>query len=241
LEARQTGNEIMKQEDFDRFKSVCEKEGFELLNVSHEDNEKYFVIAKKKDEWEGVEFAECIRTNNPTAWTFGKIYKAVDKITGSLPIHDNNLVRRDVVEFDKPYLSENHNCFQPSTEQDYVEQLKKEAFERFGEIKEGDRFIAPSGNQYQIPNNYGIQYFKNADDMRFSGISIYKSGKWAKKIPERVKVSINDEGIDLEKYTSDHSFMVEFLVSDRFLVTEKIRDEWASFLASQLEEYLNKP
>ena len=38
----------MKQEDFERLKAVCEKEGFELLNVDHKDNEKYYVIAKKK-------------------------------------------------------------------------------------------------------------------------------------------------------------------------------------------------
>ena len=36
----------MKTEDFNRLKAVCEKEGFELLNESPEDNDKFFVVKK---------------------------------------------------------------------------------------------------------------------------------------------------------------------------------------------------
>jgi len=50
----------MKVEDFERLKAVCEKEGFEILNLTHDDNEKYVLVKKAKDEWEGVEFAESL-------------------------------------------------------------------------------------------------------------------------------------------------------------------------------------
>jgi hypothetical protein len=50
----------MKSEDFERLKAVCEKEGFEILNMTHDDNEKYVLVKKAKDEWEGVEFAESL-------------------------------------------------------------------------------------------------------------------------------------------------------------------------------------
>jgi hypothetical protein len=50
----------MKVEDFERLKAVCEKEGFDVLNLTHDDNEKYVLVKKAKDEWEGVEFAESL-------------------------------------------------------------------------------------------------------------------------------------------------------------------------------------
>lgn len=39
----------MKQKDFDRLKAVCEKEGFEILNLTHDDNEKYVLVKKQKE------------------------------------------------------------------------------------------------------------------------------------------------------------------------------------------------
>jgi hypothetical protein len=51
----------MKSEDFERLKAVCEKEGFEILNLTHDDNEKYVLVKKaKKIEKVRVEFS-CIK------------------------------------------------------------------------------------------------------------------------------------------------------------------------------------
>jgi hypothetical protein len=34
--------------DFERLKKICEREGFELLNESLDDNDKFFVVKKKR-------------------------------------------------------------------------------------------------------------------------------------------------------------------------------------------------
>jgi hypothetical protein len=94
----------MKQEDFERLKTVCEKEGFEIAKLLSPGNVEMdvFAIANKKDIWEGVEFVESNFS--------GKIY-----------------IKQDV-NFEMLRL------FKPSTESAYVDQLKKEAFKRYGEI-----------------------------------------------------------------------------------------------------------
>jgi hypothetical protein len=80
----------------------------------------------------------------------------------------------------------------PSTESAYIDQLKKEAFKRFGEIKEGDRFdcsifcelnITPSTIQKSF--NQGFEYIKDRlgeECLLFNSSIIYSNGKWAKKI-----------------------------------------------------------
>lgn len=47
----------MKSEDFERLKAVCEKEGFE---IGFKYDESTYTVKLKKDEWEGVEFAESL-------------------------------------------------------------------------------------------------------------------------------------------------------------------------------------
>ena len=38
----------MKQEDLDKLREICEKNGFEVLNESIDDNNKFFVVKKKE-------------------------------------------------------------------------------------------------------------------------------------------------------------------------------------------------
>ena len=166
----------MKQSDFDRLKAVCEKEGFELLNESANDNDKFFVLKKAKDIWEGVEFA--------------------------LSLTGNEIFRMDELRQKMPFDCITYN-FKPSTESAYIEQLKAETFKRFGEIKEGDRFDLSVVNKYfdvlahisfdQYESQFDYQ--KSNDTLFFYNLALYQKGKWATRVKERVKVEPNRESI----------------------------------------------
>lgn len=159
----------MKQTDFDRLKAVCEKEGFEILNLTHDDNEKYVLVKKQKDIWEGVEFYR-------SKWS-KSIY---------------NINRIDLKLREGIKLMD----WEPSTESAYIEQLKAECFKRFGEIKEGDRFdrslIGYGKDSINFMPNRGYEkgfdYSKESDTLYFDNLLIYESGKWATRVKERVKV-----------------------------------------------------
>ena len=205
----------MKSEDFDRLKAVCEKEGFEILNLTHNDNEKYVIVKKKKDEWEGVEFA-C----NP---------KRAFKIE---KINSNAIYYNDVLGL---AWSGKNRCL-PLTESEYVTQLKAEAFKRFGEIKEGDRFDRDWGLIGKMPYGVGIigdfkedgfDYRKCNDALMFRGTTIYIQGKWATKVKERVKVEWASTSCDTIRFNYGNSKDVN-LVKD------------GPILAKLIEDYLNR-
>jgi len=40
----------MKEEDFNRLKEICAKEGFDVLNITHDENEKYVLVKKAKEK-----------------------------------------------------------------------------------------------------------------------------------------------------------------------------------------------
>ena len=205
----------MKKEDFERLKAVCEKEGFELQDY----REGNLVYVKKKDIWDGVEFAECVL--NSESYTVGKIYKINPSFLPSIMTYQDDFGR------------ENGNgkiYFNPSTESAYIDQLKKEAFERFGEIKEGDRFDRTWACKYW-PNpaiidgtKRGFSYQKDYDQLSFNGSVIYESGKWATKLKLRIEVLPTRES----------------LVGAIDTAFEKDRDGFSKFLANQLEAYLNR-
>ena len=190
----------MKQEDFERLKAVCEKEGFELQDY----REGNLVYVKKKDIWEGVEFAE---------WLDGKICRC-EKSTSErfmfLPGFAN-VAKHDL---------------KPSTESAYVDQLKKEAFERLGEIKAGFTFMDDDSGGFIRTCNKGMDnwhYSKDKDALFALGARIYQSGKWATRVKERIEVFPTRES----------------LVGAIDTAFEKDRDGFSKFLANQLEKYLN--
>jgi hypothetical protein len=168
----------MKQTDINRLKSICEKEGF-FFDWDHVDHSA-IIIREKKDPWEGVEFIEgCL----------GVIYKVAKTNSDGIHTSCGKFTWWDAVK----------KNYKPSTETAYIEQLKKEAFERFGEIKDGDMFDRSEMGLKNIPDISGIlvikiigddyfNYYKDEDSLGYCGTIIYKSGKWAKKLPKRVKV-----------------------------------------------------
>jgi hypothetical protein len=157
----------MEQSDIDRLKEKLGDE-FELVTQSREENDKFFVvIAKKKDPWEGVEFAE-------STWS-GNI----------LPVNQ-------IDDFENSHII----YFKPSTEAAYVEQLKAKAKELYGEIKEGDEFDFPPDGVYTVENGpLQWDYDKFNDCFVLNGHAMYWKGKWAKKI-ERFKVNSDGGAID---------------------------------------------
>lgn len=216
----------MKKEDFERLKAVCEEEGFELLNETVEDNEKFFVVKKKKDEWYGMEFVE----NLDQHLTGGKKYFKVNWID-----NETNLIHVDCGYFTKI------GC-KPSPESAYVEQLKKECFKRFGEIKDGDRFDSADGYRVGIEfNGYAndIQYSKEIDTLFIGGLRLYQQGKWATRVKEKVTgvyvrhhiLWPNEDGANL-------GYSFKGFDKDGALPIDKLEDA-GKFLAYQLEKYLN--
>jgi hypothetical protein len=219
----------MKQDDFERLKSVCEKEGFEISTYRESDDNGTLIHIKPKDIWEGVEFAECVDIACDTPeLKMGRLYK-IKLIYG-------NYVQLIGLDF-----SFGKQLFKPSTESAYVDQLKKEAFERFGEINEGDRFDRTSVNPIWgnkelaklIDGIFYLQYDKILDRLFYGNLCVYEKGKWATKLPKKVKVEFSDFNFGVE---TGRIPLVEF----NFRMNP-IGDlnKAGKFLASQLEKYLN--
>jgi hypothetical protein len=173
----------MKTEDYDNLKHLCDANGFELVTESPNENDKFFVV-KKKDIWEGVDF--CIPNYNSVALKLP--YKIVSKENGFIQVYCPYSGNGGIAQFMESEV-------EPSTEQSYIEQLKRIANEKFGEIKEGDRFDR-SNMGFVIPQTVDKIYsdikdthYNKSEDMFFIGdLALYKKGKWATKLPERVDI-----------------------------------------------------
>lgn len=209
----------MKTEDFKELHEFCEKKGYQLINESLDDNTKFFVVSKKKDILEGVEFFLYE----------SRIYKLDYRYSHYLK---DNLSRTFHADFCKP-----------STEQAYVTQLKKEALERFGEIKGADRFIEPDGKFWELSNvfkdsgNPQWDYLKIDDTLCYYSLVIYSKGKWAERVNERVKVYIESYEAESKKPNPEWNPNATF----RFISRQEIKLDGnvGQFLAKQLEKYLN--
>ena len=216
----------MKKEDFNRLKKLCNDNGFMLLNETPELNDKCFLVVKKKDIWEGVEFAEDLTVSG------------IVKITPEMGF---------IKDSEGTYIFK--KLYKPSTEQAYKEQLKAKAFELFGEIKEGDRFDNPKGNIDTRRRNPAWVYNKYHDWLYYGTVMIYQKGKWAKKEPKRIEVefvwadkrllSIEQPVVAFYDKVKHESEQREVESVFKGKPNEEIRKAF-EFLAKQLEKYLNK-
>ena len=210
----------MKTEDFNRLKEICEKEGFEAFECYVEDT---WVVQKKKDIWEGVEYAECVNSSDKNIFLKGNVYPIIKNV--------NDVIFSYVLGYKMDGFHIKN--FKPSTEQAYIEQLKKEAFERFGEIKEGDRFENPNGGKDTRVNDPDWSYNKRYDWLYYGGCMLYKQGKWAVKLRERIEVEYTDDSWDDFEDYSEIGFV--FKLPKLY----DIKRGAGNFLAKQLEDYLN--
>ena len=173
--------------------------------------------------WDGVEFAEGLHSET--------IYKVVDNHVWNISIQKDSGI--DIVLKGK---------YKPSTEAAYVEQLKTKAKELFGEIKDGDRFdltdIGRSGYASIQLKAYPIfAYIKQQDELFLNGFCLYRKGKWAKKIEERVKVEVEDWEANTNPEFKSFNFRVEMRVKSSHPFDP---NESAVYLSKCLEEYINK-
>src|SRR5690606_16457965 len=145
----------MTPQDIEKLKALCEKEGFELDFISQSTQGAMDIFrVSKKDEWEGVEFAECLVDVNGDWYVKeiakGQIYRIVDWF------------KRELIYIDKHELGWESKHFKPSTEAAYVEQLKAKAKELYGEIKDGDVFdrreICSGGTIRDVFHDYNKEY-----------------------------------------------------------------------------------
>lgn len=206
----------MKQNlDFTEIKEFCDKVGLNCQII-----DEGVIITKPKDIWDGVEFA-----------------------SNGLKIHKIKKIDRVCVYWNTGGFNYIADC-KPSTESAYVEQLKKEAFERFGEIKKGDRFKADWINddiddycKTSNPNNW--TYIKNSDRFflaKNGGVPIYCEGKWATRVKERVKVVFFQDSLDEHNKIEEWGYVFK-IHNYRYGCEKSI--ESGQFLAQQLEKYLN--
>lgn len=233
-------------EKIERLKKQAEKEGMkcEVVVLTEDPNQNWveptFKATNTKDEWEGVEFAECI---NPNLYGFkkGMIYKFIEG--KSIDEHSCFINDLGIEGSAKGNPSGPRNCFKPSTESAYVEQLKAKAKELYGEIKDGDRFDRSDLGRADRSgigvisgwfSTKGFQYYKDEDYLSFNGTLIYRKGKWAKRVKERVIIDPKD--ILTQSSPMEYGTEFRFAVSNRHL---EDLEGFKKFLASKLEEYLN--
>lgn len=221
----------MKASDFKELQEFCEHKGYQLLNESLEDNTKFFVVSKKMDEWEGVEFVKC---NFPDSPMLGRIRRLINIDPTSFDI---------CIEGEKRTIWSRYG-WEPSTESAYVDQLKAEAFKRFGEIKEGEvfkrEFVINKENELVATkitaDGLVFNYYKEYDALTFGGVGIYENGKWATKLPERIEVE------NIYRNWSGNPD-VGFKFSFKFKIdnggANVCVNKAGEFLASALEKFLN--
>ena len=204
----------MKTEDLERIKKLL---GDEFTVQCRVEKDNVIVLVEKKDIWEGVEFF----------YQDGKVIKIDREDEHGFYWGNGNFTGR------------NYKGAKPLTEQAYIEQLKNEVFQRFGEIKEGQKFISVDGIEEYPDNEYpDFEYHKIDDTLYHKLIKIYQQGKWAVKLPERIEVKTSSTPIwkqnEFKGY--DFNFWFRSINGGQNVDTRKVHD----FLAKQLEDYLNR-
>lgn len=219
---------MKKQEFINVIKEIAKVNGIELVKNPMMVNGEEMYSFKEKDPWTGCEFAEITEDSNSYI-TKGRIY----------PIQDmallNFRIRNDKGEDGGIIFKASAK---PSTEQAYIEQLKKEALERFGEIKKSQQFIDCFGCAKTVKTSYeeDYLYFKDSDQFFAYNICIYQQGKWATKLPERVKVEVVGSTLYATQMDDKQEIEIRFESSKPI---NKSKSEISEFLANELENYLN--
>jgi hypothetical protein len=217
----------MTNEKLERLKKVLSGTEFEK-----EASSIYFRLASSKDPWQGVEFVECI-TDKATNFRKGKVYRLVPgkNIKGPNCIYTEDKKCATYGTASTLGLGGTMLCFNPSTEEAYVNQLKAKAFELYGDIQDLDRFEEPTSNidwHRAVDNlvNPEWDYVKHQDELFFYSILLYKEGKWAKNLTKRIEVSI-----------------LNIVIEDNYQAFEKCKsigkEAIFNYMSKCLEKYLN--
>jgi len=217
----------MTNENLERLKKLLEGTEFDV-----DDSDSVHALVKSKDPWEGVEFVECI-TDQSNNFRKGKVYRLVPGKNIKCPncIYTEDKKSGIYGTASTLGLGGTMLCFNPSTEEAYVNQLKDKAFELYGDIQDPDRFEEPTSNidtHRAVDNlvNPEWDYIKNQDELFLYSILLYKGGKWAKKLPKRIEVSI-----------------LNIIIEDNYQAFEKCKsigkEAIFDYMSKQLEKLLN--
>lgn len=200
-------------------------------------------IISEKDIWEGVEFVECI-TDRSSNFKKGKIYRRVDEVDFNEPysVWSEDSVYEDYRKCSTYGIGGNKKHFKPSNESAYVEQLKVEALSKDVLVIGSLDISMMHGGELEDKSTV-FKYRKDTDTLYWFGCPIYQSGKWAKKLPERVEVEgISNRGCNTSDDKLDWNYSFDFNLKGYDTNNhgaEKMHCEVLPFLASQLEKYLN--
>jgi hypothetical protein len=214
-------------ERIEKLKKRAKKEGIKLViefgqEVNQNWSEPTFTATNPKDEWEGVEFAECVLKS--LSYTVGLIYPIKCKTITCIE------TKRD--DFNNEN-SQDKMFFKPSTESAYVEQLKAKAFELFGNIYETGIVLEDwEETIFTIEPGGRLEYWKKNDQLKVGRWVIFQEGKWAKRVKKRVKV----KNWSYRTTKKDGQIYHECTL---IVPVKEFSDDVHIFLASKLEEYLN--
>lgn len=212
------------KDTYNKLKDFCEENGLKLVTESPDENDKFYVIAKK-DKWKGVQYFKCS----------DHVY-ILDKKVGMYLI--------DVVG-----RTFHANLCSPLTKEEFIAELKAEAVRRFGEIVKGDLFEA----EWLTPDSFTDTDCKseNPDEWTYisaaetlylakasgGGAAVYKRGKWARRAGAKVRfVSVAVEPLQNGRVGTAAFYDLDITGK---VSTERLT-EAGKFLASQLQYFLNK-
>lgn len=206
-------------------------------------NNGYKISKVEKNPWEGVEYAKCKDTYGYTSKIqYDKIYR-VNLSTA----HQDCTLKVTIKDLECVYL--NAKRFVPATVEDYKLQLIAEAKERFGEIKDGDRFnLSELGlnSNCSISLDYkdtldDADYMEYCDELRLIGFTLYKQGRWGEKLEDaKVVKRVVDYKLDEENEETTITMTFELNQYKRLTNLFQIRlTQYMSKVASEIER-MNK-
>jgi hypothetical protein len=198
------------------------------------------VWAKLINGWKGVKYAKCV----------GDDLIGVKKYDIVKLVEPGNIDRQYafwVKDLTKPReyrqdgffpgkVNYNRLDFIPATKEEIEAHLRKEAVERFGTIKLGDNFIMADGREFLpfFDLSRTWLYNEESDELWFHDLLVYREGKWAERVPQKVKVIYAGTKVDQQDKSTVVGFSFRLANIDSKLI------EYHNYLQSKLEEYLNK-
>lgn len=130
------------ESDLEKVRELVAPVGFEVLNISSDDNTKFIILKKLANPWEDIDESNMpgfVRFTGPMS---GPLFKAggVYRIKKDTSL---NLITTDCYDGYRPVSGKFvKTFFQPATEDAFVDHLKVEALDRFPNLKVGDIFKA---------------------------------------------------------------------------------------------------
>lgn len=189
----------------------------------------YKVTIEKAIDWSNVKYVKRVAIGNSYEDTvLGKIERLPKPFTPGQPYIP--------FCYRSAYFLE---VYAPATKEEIETYLRKEAVERFGTIKLGDNFIMADGREFLpfFDLSRTWLYNEELDELWFHDLLVYREGKWAERVPQKIKAIYAGTKVDRQ----DKSVVVDFTFRLTGVNIDQINlHRVGDYLQSKLEEYLNK-